>query len=71
MATLRSNISTAMYNIRQFRGLNEAESGETALRDGEASKMRNFRITDSGALTPRGTLQKCIQLGNAYDELTR
>ena len=71
MATLRSNISTAMYNIRQFRGLNEAESGETALRDGEASKMRNFRITDSGALTPRGTLQKCIQLGNAYDELGR
>ena len=71
MATLRSNISTAMYNIRRFRGLNEAESGETALRDGEASKMRNFRITDSGALTPRGTLQKCIQLGNAYDELGR
>lgn len=71
MATLRSNISTAMYNIRQFRGLNEAESGEAALRDGEASVMRNFRITDSGALTPRGTLRKCVQLGNAYDELGR
>ena len=71
MATLRSNISTAMYNIRQFRGLNEAESGDTALRDGEASKMRNFRITDSGALTPRGTLQKFVQLGNAYDKLGR
>ena len=71
MATLRSNISTAMYNIRQFRGLNEAESGETALRDGEASKMRNFRITDSGALTPRGTLQKFVQLGNAYNKLGR
>lgn len=66
MATLRSNISTAMYNIRQFRGLNEAESGDTALRDGEASKMRNFRITDSGALTPRPTLKLDAQLGNAW-----
>ena len=73
MATLRSNISTAMYNIRQFRGLNEAESGETALRDGEASKMRNFRITDSGALTPRPTLKLDAQLGNAWqaDKLGR
>lgn len=71
MATLRSNISTAMYNIRQFRGLNEAESGETALRDGEASVMRNFRITDSGALTPRGTLVKQVQLGNAESKLGR
>ena len=73
MATLRSNVSTAMYNIRQFRGLNEAESGDTALRDGEASKMRNFRITDSGALTPRPTLKLDAQLGNAWqaDKLGR
>lgn len=57
MAQLKANISTAMYNIKKFRGLNEAEGGDTTLKDGEASVMRNFRITDSGALTPRPTLK--------------
>lgn len=73
MARLNANISTAMYNIRKFRGLNEAEGGDTTLKDGEASVMRNFRVTDGGALTPRPVLKYINQLGNAAgaDELGR
>lgn len=71
MAQLRANVSKATYNIRKFRGLNEIEDGSIPLKDGEASVMRNFRITDGGALTPRPTLYLPLQLGNAYNELGR
>lgn len=62
MAQLRANLSTAIYNIRKFKGLNENENGDSALKDGEASKMLNFRVTDDGALTPRPTLSKISEL---------
>lgn len=67
MAKLNANISTVHYNIKRFRGLNEAEGGDAPLRDGEASVMRNFRITDNGALTPRPVLKYIDQLGNAAE----
>ena len=62
MAQLRANLSTATYNIRKFKGLNENEDGDAALKDGEASKMLNFRVTDEGALTPRPVLSKISNL---------
>lgn len=71
MARINAGISKATYNIRRFRGLNENENGETALKDGEASVMRNFRVTDGGAITARPTLRRCIQLGNAESFLGR
>ena len=65
MAQLRANLSTATYNIRKFKGLNENENGDAALKDGEASKMLNFCVTDGGALCGRPTLVKKTQFGNA------
>ena len=71
MAQLRANLSTATYNIRKFKGLNENEDGDAALKDGEASKMLNFCVTDGGALCGRPTLVKKMQFGNAEMYLGR
>lgn len=71
MVKLNASISKATYNIHKFRGLNESENGDGALKDGEASVMRNFRVTDGGALTSRPTLVEHLVLGNAYDKLGR
>ena len=35
----------SMTGIKNFLGLNLSETGETNLKLGEASKMKNFRIT--------------------------
>lgn len=53
MSKLNAGISEAMYAIKQWRGVNENPDGDTNLRDGEAAVMRNFRITDGGALRKR------------------
>lgn len=63
MAQLRANLSQATYSIRQFRGINENENGGR-LKDGEASRMLNFRVTDNGTITPRNSLTNKLSLGS-------
>ena len=53
MAKLTAGISEAYYAVKSWKGVNENPDGDTNLRDGEAATMRNFRITDGGALRKR------------------
>lgn len=53
MSKLKSNAQAITYTINRFRGVNESADSATATKTGEASYMRNYRITDSGALAVR------------------
>lgn len=54
MATVPTNISESIYQIKQWKGVNEAQEGEASLEMGEAAIMRNFKVTAGGALQKRG-----------------
>ena len=54
MADIAVNISEAVYQIKRWRGVNEALEGEASLQMGEAAVMRNFKVTSGGALQKRG-----------------
>jgi hypothetical protein len=43
----------SVFRITRWLGVNENPDGETALKAGEASEMRNFRITEDGSLQLR------------------
>lgn len=53
MSTLNAGISEAVYALKKWQGVNENPDGDGNLKDGEAAAMRNFRITDGGALKKR------------------
>lgn len=53
MSTLKSNAKEIIYTIDRFRGINESADGSAEAKRGEASYMRNYRITDGGALAVR------------------
>lgn len=50
MAQIISPASEAVYQIKKWLGVNEAQEGEASLKMGEAAVMRNFKVTDGGAL---------------------
>lgn len=52
MAKVRTGSGTA-WSVRRFLGLNENRDGDTELKLGEASVMRNFRVTPEGSLQLR------------------
>lgn len=54
MARVPTNISESVYQIKRWRGVNEAQEGEASLEMGEAAAMRNFKVTAGGALQKRG-----------------
>lgn len=66
MSKLSAGIREAYYSIREWRGVNENPDGDTNLRDGEAAVMRNFRITDGGALRKRPGSAVVAGLLNGY-----
>ena len=45
MSTIRANTNEGVYRITKFLGLNENPDGDTKLRLGEGSVVRNWRIT--------------------------
>ena len=53
MAQIVSTSETKIYQIKQWLGLNESPDGDTHMKVGEASEMRNFRITSEGHLQLR------------------
>ena len=53
MSTLYSSCQNRVYKIQKWRGLNESEDGDTNLDAGEGAIVRNFRVTDGGALQVR------------------
>ena len=44
MARVPTNISESVYQIKQWKGVNEAQEGEASLEMGEAAVMRNFKV---------------------------
>ena len=45
MARVRTNVAESVYQIKRWRGVNEALEGEASLEMGEAAVMRNFKVT--------------------------
>lgn len=45
MATIVPNDDISVYRMQKFLGLNESEDGDTQLKMGEASEMRNWQVT--------------------------
>lgn len=57
MASITGSTSEKIFQIKAWNGLHENPDGDTKLKMGEASVMRNFRITRDGNLQRRpGTL---------------
>ena len=66
MATVPTNISEAVYQIKRWKGVNEALEGEASLEMGEAAVMRNFKVTAGGALQKRGGSVNVAGLLSSY-----
>ena len=66
MATVPTNISESVYQIKRWKGVNEAQEGEASLEMGEAAVMRNFKVTAGGALQKRGGSVNVAGLLNSY-----
>lgn len=66
MARLTAGIGEAYYAIKRWKGVNENPDGDTNLKDGEAAVMRNFRITDGGALRKRPGSELVAGLTESY-----
>ena len=45
MAKISTNTAETTFQIKNWLGLNESPDGDTDLKIGEASVMRNFRVT--------------------------
>lgn len=66
MARVRTNVAESVYQIKRWRGVNEALEGEASLEMGEAAVMRNFKVTAGGALQKRGGSANVAGLLNSY-----
>lgn len=66
MARVPTNISESVYQIKHWKGVNEAQEGEASLEMGEAAVMRNFKVTAGGALQKRGGSVNVAGLLNSY-----
>ena len=53
MATITGAADERVFQIQRWLGLNENPDGDTKLKMGEASEMRNFRVTRDGNLQKR------------------
>lgn len=53
MAQIVSSSDVKVYKIQQFLGLNESPDGDTQLELGEASELRNWKITPEGHMRVR------------------
>lgn len=70
MAIIQTNINESVYSIKRWLGVNEAEEGESTLKNGEAAKMRNFRVTSGGALQKRPGSKNVVGLMAEYNVVT-
>lgn len=66
MAEIITSISEAVYPIKRWLGVNEAQEGEASLKMGEAVLMRNFKVTAGGALKKRAGSRNIAGLMSEY-----
>ena len=67
MAHINAGTSASIMKISAFLGLNENPDGDTKIRDGELSEMRNFRITRDRHLQVRPGTRTVLTLRTAWD----
>ena len=66
MARIAAGDGAGIVALKRWLGLNESPDGDTGLKPGEASDMRNFRITREGHLQVRpGYAAKCTLAAGA------
>lgn len=66
MAQIVDSSDEKVFRIQEFLGLNENADGDTKLKLGEASVMRNFKITRDHSLQKRPGLQSVIAVPAGY-----
>lgn len=66
MATIRGTTDERIFRILKWGGLNENPDGDTKLQLGEASAMRNFRITRDANLQRRPGLDLTVGVMQTY-----
>ena len=67
MAHISTNTSISVLKIKEFLGLNENPDGDTHIKIGELSEMRNFRITRDKHLQIRPGQKTVLALKTAWD----
>ena len=67
MARIQSGEDKTIMKIKAFLGLNENPDGDTTLKDGELSEMRNFRITHDKHLQIRPGSKTVVDLAGALE----
>lgn len=68
MAQIAASNNTTILKIKEFLGLNENPDGDTKIRVGELSEMRNFAITRDGHLQIRPGTKTVLDLNEAWEE---
>lgn len=66
MAEIKASSDEKVFRIQEFFGLNENADGDTKLKLGEASSMRNFKITRDHSLQKRPGLSSIGTMTNGY-----
>ena len=67
MAHISTNTSISVLKIKEFLGLNENPDGDTHIKTGELSEMRNFRITRDKHLQIRPGQKTVLNLRSEWD----
>lgn len=70
MAVITGTRDMQVLKIKKFLGLNENPDGDTVLKNGELSAMRNFRITKDNHLQIRQGYKTVLNLADSLKELT-
>ena len=67
MARIQESSEINILKIKEFLGLNENPDGDTNIKTGELSEMRNFRITQDKHLQIRPGQKTILNLRAAWD----
>lgn len=67
MATISASTNEKIFTVKKFLGLNQCADGDTRLKLGEASEIRNWKITREGCLKRRPGTRALFNL-DATDE---
>lgn len=67
MATIAARSDETVLKINKFLGLNENPDGDTTLKNGELSRMKNFRITQDGHMQIRPGTKTVLSLAEAWE----
>ena len=67
MATIAANSSISVLKIKEFLGLNQNPDGDTNIKTGELSELRNFKITRDKHLQVRPGTKTVVALRDAWD----